>query len=164
MSEIILNRHGIDQVGFSITTAQDNVASCTLNDLLLNPSLDYMLRVQELNAPISGIPLFGFDTDGNMLNRELFRVKRRVAGTTLANFNAGFETTAGAGANNFDSRFMTQGVGGQIHYNITGFMTSLGKHGNNFTQQQDLIGVGNPIPPAGIGSPGSQTEYLRIRY
>jgi hypothetical protein len=163
MSEIILNRHGIDQVGFSITTAGDSVASCTLNDLLLSPSLDYMLRVQELNAPISGIPLFGFETDGSTLNRELFRVKHRVAGTTLANFNAGFETTAGAGPLNFDSRFMTRGPGGQVHYNVTGFLTTLGKHGNNFTQKQDLIGAGNPIPPNGIGSAGSNTEYLRIR-
>jgi len=62
MSEIVLNRHGLDQVGFSITTSADNVASCTLNDLLLDPTLDYMLRCQELNAPVSGIPLFGFDT------------------------------------------------------------------------------------------------------
>ena len=53
MSEIILNRHGIDQVGFEITTEGDSVASCTLNSILLNPSLDYILRVQELNAPIS---------------------------------------------------------------------------------------------------------------
>ena len=31
MSEIILNRHGIDQLGFEITTEGDSVASCTLN-------------------------------------------------------------------------------------------------------------------------------------
>ena len=86
MSEIILNRHGLDQVGFSITTTADSVASCTLNDLLLDPTLDYMLRVQELNAPVSGIPLFGFDTAGVTLNRELFRIKKRVVGTTLAQF------------------------------------------------------------------------------
>ena len=86
MSEIVLNRHGIDQVGFSITTQGDSIASCTLNDLLLNPSLDYMLRVQLLTAPISSIPLLGFDTDGTTLNREIFRVTHRVGGTTLVNF------------------------------------------------------------------------------
>jgi hypothetical protein len=160
---IVLNRHGLDQVGFSITTPGDSVASCTLNDLLLSPANDYMLRCVELNAPVSGIPLFGFDTDGSTLNKELFRVKRRVAGTTLANFNTGFETTQGAGGNNFDSRFMTRGPGGQVHYNVTGFLTTLGKHANNFTQKQDIIGAGNPIPPNGIGSPGSNTEFLRIR-
>ena len=148
MSEIILNRHGIDQVGFTITTSGDSVASCTLNDLLLNPSLDYMLRVQELNAPISGIPLLGFETDGTPLNRELFRVKHRVAGPTLAAFQGTYETSnVGVfGANAFDSRFTTQGQGGQIHYNATGFLTSLGKHANNFTQKQDVMGAGNPIP------------------
>ena len=164
MSEIVLNRHGIDQVGFSITSQGDSVASCTLNDLLLNPSLDYMLRVQELNAPISGIPLLGFETNGTALNRELFRVKYRVAGSTFANFQLTFETTFhGLGANAYDSRFMTRGPGGQIHYNATGFITTLGKHGNNFTQKQDVIGAGTPIPGVGIGSPGSHTEYLRIR-
>ena len=166
MSEnIILNRHGIDQVGFSITTPGQSVASVTLNDLLLNPSLDYMLRVQELNAPISSIPLFGFETDGTTLNRELFRIKKRIVNGTLAQFNTvggAFETTVGL--QGFDSRFMSRGPGGQIHYNATGFITTLGKHGNNFTQKQDIIGAGVPVPPAqGIGSPGSQTEYLRIR-
>ena len=164
MSEIILNRHGIDQTQFSITTIGDSVASCTLNDLLLDPSLDYMVRVQELNAPISSIPLFGFATDGTALYRQLFRIKKRLAGGTLAAFNAAggiYETTVGF--NGFDSRFMTRGVGGQVHYNATGFITTLGKHANNFTQLQDIIGAG-PFPPAqGIGSPGSQTEYLRIR-
>ena len=164
MSEIILNRHGIDQVGFSITTNGDSVGSCTLNDLLLNPTLDYMLRVQELNAPVSGIPLFGFDTAGQSLNRELFRIKKRVAGTTLAQFQAAqspHETNVGINA--FDSSFRTTGVGGQIHYNATSFLTSLGKNANNFTQRQDILGTGNPVPPQGIGSPNSQTEYLRIR-
>ena len=168
MSEnIILNRHGIDQVGFSITTPGDSVASVTLNDLLLDPSLDYMLRVQELNAPISSIPLFGFETDGTTRNQELFRIKKRFPGvnSTLAQFNTvggAFETTVGI--NGFDSRFMTRGPGGQIHYNATGFLTTLGKHGNNFTQNQDIIGAGIPVPPGQeIGSPGSQTEYLRIR-
>ena len=158
MSEIVLNRHGIDVVGFELSTVGDNVASVTLNDLLLDPSLDYMLRVQELNAPVSGIPLFGFESDTTPINRELFRVKKRVAGTSLVNFNLGFETTTGA--NNFDSAFRTQGPGGQIHYNVTGFLTSLGKHANNFTQLQDVIGVG---AGQGIGSPNSQTEYLRTR-
>ena len=126
MSEIIRNRHGIDQVGFSITTQGDSVASCTLNDLLLNPSLDYMLRVQELHAPISSIPLLGFETNGTALNREIFRVKHRVGGTTLVNFHLSFETdnVAALGVNAFDSRFRTRGPGGQIHYNATGFITT----------------------------------------
>ena len=111
---MILNRHGIDQVGFTITTSGDSVASCTLNDLLLNPSLDYMLRVQELNAPISGIPLLGFETDGTPLNRELFRVKHRVAGVALAAFQGTYETTNQQfGVLAFNSRFMPQGQGGE---------------------------------------------------
>ena len=165
MSEIIINRHGVELQRFSITTSGDSVASCTLDDLLLNPELDYVLRVQQLDAPMSGLPLFGFDTDGTPLNKELFRVKRRAHGTNLPQFLAGFETSIGAAnaAHNFDSTFKTQGLGGQIHYNSTGFMTSFGKNGNNFTQKQDIIGAGNPIPAQGIGSPNSQTEYLRLR-
>ena len=164
MSEIVLNRHGLDQVGFSITTSADSVASCTLNDLLLDPTLDYMLRVQELNAPVSGIPLFGFNTDGTTLNRELFRIKKRVAGTSLAQFQAaGGPHETDVGMNAFDSRLRTTGVGGQVHYNATSFLTSLGKNANNFTQRQDIIGAGVPVPPQGIGSPNSNTEYLRIR-
>ena len=161
MSEIVLNRQGIDQVGFSISTAGDSVASCTLDDLLLDPSLEYMLRVQELNAPVSGIPLFGFEKDSTPINRELFRVKRRIAGHTLAQFQAiggAAETTTQV--NGFDSSFRTQD-NGLIYYNITGFLTSLGKHANNFTQKQDIIGVG--VVGGALGSPGSHTEYLRTR-
>lgn len=163
MSEIILNRHGIDQVGFEITTEGDSVASCTLNSILLNPSLDYILRVQELNAPISSIPLLGFETTGQTLNKELFRVKHREAGTTFVNFQLTFETDFFGLPAPFNSRFMSRGPGGQVHYNATGFITTLAKHANNFTKLQDVMGAGNPVPAQGIGSPGSQTEYLRIR-
>ena len=34
---------------------------------------------------------------------------------------------------------------------------------NHFTQKQDVIGAGNPVPGGGIGSPGSQSMYLRTR-
>ena len=163
MSEIILNRFGIDQVGFEITTEGDSVASCTLNTILLNPSLDYILRVQELNAPISSIPLLGFETNGQTLNKELFRVKYRDPGSTFANFLTTFETDFVNLPAPFNSRFMSRGPGGQVHYNATGFITTLAKHANNFTKLQDVMGVGNPVPGQGIGSPGSQTEYLRIR-
>ena len=117
MSEIIINRHGVEQQRFSITTSGDSVASCTLDDLLLNPELDYVMRVQQLDAPMSGLPIFGFDTDGKPLNKELFRVKRRVPGTNLQQFLAGFETSAGAvnAAHNFDSAFKTQ----EVKYIIT---------------------------------------------
>ena len=61
--------------------------------LLLDPTKEYMLRITELNAPISSLPLFGFDDAGAILDEELFRIKQRVAGTTTNTLENGFETT-----------------------------------------------------------------------
>ena len=81
MSEVILNRIGVDHVNFNLLTSGDNVATSTLNDLLLDPNLEYMMRVSELNAPMSSLPLFGYTPDGSTsVNSELFRVKKRVRG------------------------------------------------------------------------------------
>ena len=76
MSQVILNRIGVDLVNFNITQSGDSIATCSLNDLLLDPNLDYMLRVSELNAPMSSLPLFGYTSDGSTsVNEELFRIK-----------------------------------------------------------------------------------------
>ena len=58
MTDVILNRHGLDHVGFTMTTTGSHVASVTLDKLLLDPTKEYVLRVNELNAPTNGIPLF----------------------------------------------------------------------------------------------------------
>ena len=56
MSQVILNRIGVDLVNFNITETGNSVATCSLNDLLLDPNLEYMIRVSELNAPMSSLP------------------------------------------------------------------------------------------------------------
>ena len=90
MSEVVLNRIGVDHVNFNLTTSGSNTAACTLNDLLLDPTLEYLIRVSELNAPMSVLPLFGYDTDGSTaLNKELFRIKQRLPGTARAVFFSG---------------------------------------------------------------------------
>ena len=81
MSQVVLNRIGVDHATLNITTSGDSVATCALNDLLLDPNLEYMIRVSELNAPMSSLPLFGYISDGSTsVNQELFRIKRRFAG------------------------------------------------------------------------------------
>ena len=179
MSEVILNRIGVDHVNFNLVTSGDSVATCTLNDLLLDPNLDYMLRVSELNAPMSSLPLFGYTSDGSTsVNEELFRIKKRVRGQTLAQFqarntavlpNANETNPANNPVGSFPSDVNTEGRGGVKYFAVTGFISDLGKSANNFSKKQDLIGA-NPVgvgaipgPNQGIGSPGSNSDYLRIR-
>ena len=183
MSEVILNRIGVDHVNFNLVTSGDSVATCTLNDLLLDPNLDYMLRVSELNAPMSSLPLFGYTSDGSTsVNEELFRIKKRVRGQTLAQFqalntlvvpNTNETNPSNNPAGSFPSDVNTEGRGGVKYFAVTGFISDLGKSANNFSKKQDLIGA-NPvgvgaIPVIGIGSPPdvngipSNTDYLRIR-
>ena len=152
MTDVTLNRFGIDHVSFTMTTTGSSVASATLDKLLLDPTKEYVLRVNELNAPTSGIPLFGFDTAGVSLNVPLFVIRKRVAGTSIVQFN-----NAPAFATDFLTVFRTQNViTNQVFFTTASFITSLAKHGNNFTQQQDNLGA--PGSPA-----NSQHEYLRIR-
>ena len=152
MSNVTLNRHGIDHVAFTLTTTGSNVASATLDKLLLDPTKQYVLRINELNAPTNGIPLFGFDAEGGALATDLFQIRRRVVGTNRNNFN----TSPQFGAD-FPTIFGTfDPITEQDFFTVASFLTSLAKHGNNFTQQQDGIGV--PGVPA-----NSQHEYLRIR-
>lgn len=152
MTDVTLNRHGVDHVAFTMTTTGSSVASATLDKLLLDPTKEYVLRVNELNAPTSGIPLFGFDSAGVPINTPLFVIRKRVVGTNTAQFN-----TSPNFSTDFGTVFTTQNViTNHVFYTAASFITSLAKHGNNFTQQQDAIGVG--------GAPAnSQHEYLRIR-
>ena len=166
MSEVILNRIGVDHVNFNLTTSGDNVATCTLQNLLLDPTLEYMMRVSELNAPMSSLPLFGYTTDGSSsVNKELFRIKRRVQNMTLVQFQA-LNTAAAPNLSEtnpvnmnlgFPSDFRTEGRGGVKYFTISSFISDLGKSAHNFSKQWDVIGApptgqGNP-PVNGIGSP-----------
>ena len=179
MSEVVLNRIGVDHVNFNITTSGDSVATCSLkNKLLLDPNLEYLVRVSELNGPMSGLPLFGFNPDGSTaINEELFRIKRRVWGTAEAAFLAGFETTqyTGFGGNYqaFSSSVRTTAPGGAPHFSATGFISDLGKSANNFSQNQDLMGAfpdgvnyfldPTAQAPGTAGIPRSNSDYLWIR-
>ena len=170
MSEVILNRIGVDHVNFNLTTSGDNVATCTLQNLLLDPTLEYMMRVSELNAPMSSLPLFGYKTDGSSsVNTELFRIKFRNTGQSLAQFQA-IHTNAAPNQNEivvFPTDFRTEGRGGVKYFTISSFVSDLGKSAHNFSKQWDTIGADptgqGPPPQNGIGSPGSESDYLRIR-
>ena len=152
MTDVTLNRHGVDHVGFTMTQTGSHVTSATLDKLLLDPTKDYVLRVNELNAPTSGIPLFGFDDRGDGLDAALFVIRKRVVGASVAQAN-----NAPIYATDFESVFRTKNViTNQDFFTTASFITSLAKHGNNFTQQQD--GIGSPGAPA-----NTQHEYLRIR-
>lgn len=180
MSEVILNRIGVDHVNFNITTSGDSVATCTLDKVMLDPTLEYLLRVSELNCPMSGLPLFGFNADGTTtVNQELFRIKRRVANTNEAAFLAPgsqFETDVYLGYNGggqpFSSVVRTQGPGDVVYFSATNFISDLGKSANNFSRNQDLIGAvpdGDPnvdpaaLPNGSSGIPGSDSDYMWIR-
>ena len=147
---VILNRHGIDHVSFNITTTGNNVASCTLDSLLLDSTKNYLMRVTELNAPAFSLPIFGFGIDGPVLNEELFRIKKRIAGTTIVNFDAGMET-------DFSSSFRTISSNNSSYFTVASFLCDLAKTAYSFTQQQDAIGVPQVVPP------NVDNEYLRIR-
>ena len=88
MTDVTLNRFGVDHVGFTMTTTGCNVASATLDKLLLDPTKEYVLRVNELNAPTSGIPLFGFDTAGVSLDVPLFVIRKRVVASNIFQFKS----------------------------------------------------------------------------
>ena len=183
MSEVILNRIGVDHVNFNITTSGDNVATCTLKNLLLDPTLEYMVRVSELNAPMSSLPLFGYQSDGNTtVNKELFRIKKRITGAQLDDFQR-LHNGIDPNPNNaqipvpnpnetlFRSDFRTEGRGGIKYFTASSFISDLGKSAHNFSKHQDLIGADpqgqgnipniNAVP--NIGAIGSESEYLRIR-
>ena len=177
MSQFVLNRIGVDHATLNITTSGDSVATCALNDLLLDPNLEYMIRVSELNAPMSSLPLFGYISDGSTsVNKELFRIKRRFAGMSLANFqavntaavpNTAETNPANNPANSFPSDMRTEGRGGVKYFTVSSFISDLGKSANNFSKKWDVIGA-NPtgqgnFPVNGTGSPGSVSDYLWIR-
>ena len=149
---VILNRLGIDHVGFNLTTTGDNTAQCTLDSLLLDSTKEYVMRVTELNAPAT-LPIFGFAADTKVLNQELFRIKKRIVGTSILNFDAGMET-------NFSSSFRTISSNENPYFTVASFIVELAKSANKFTQQQDEYGVGWSAPniPANV-----ENEYLRIR-
>ena len=124
MTDVTLNRHNVDHVSFTMTTTGSSVASATLDKLLLDPTKEYVLRVIELNAPTSGIPLFGFDTANISLNVPLFVIRKRVVGTSIVQFN-----NAPAFATDFLTVFRTQNViTNQIFFTTASFITSLAKH------------------------------------
>jgi hypothetical protein len=155
MTDVILNRLGVDHVSLNMTTTGDNVASATLNELLLDPTLEYVMRISELNAPVNSLPLFGYNSAGTQMNEELFRIKHRVAQTTRVAFEAGFDTTGFAGALGFGSSFRTLGAGGRVHFTSASFLTELARSANTTTVKLDAIGFGQ--------LPGANHEYLRIR-
>ena len=144
MTQVVLNRHGVDHVSLTMTTTGSHVASATTNSQLLDPTLSYVLRVNELNCPTNTIPIFAPNT-----NEELFRIKRRVGGTTLLAFNAGMDSA-------FGTVFNTTQAGIQ-HFTTASFLTNLAKQGSNFNGQQDAIGV------QGVASANTQHVYLQIR-
>ena len=144
MTQVVLNRFGVDHVELTMTTSGSNVASATTDNQLLNPTLDYVLRINELNCPTSTIPIFPPNTE-----EELFRIKQRVAGTTVVAFNAGMDTV-------FNTIFTTT-QGGIQHFTTASFLTHLAKQGSNFTTLQDGIGLG------GVAPANSRHEYLKIR-
>jgi hypothetical protein len=110
---------------------------------------------------VNSLPLFGFNAAGGHLQTELFRVKLRIPATTLANFQAGFETGAVplVGAQ-FNSRLTTEGAGGRVYFTPSSFLTEMGRHSNNITQgidAQGTIGGVNGLPA------GHLHEYFNIR-
>lgn len=168
MSEVILNRTGVDHVQLNLTTSGSQIASCTLQDLLLDPTQEYVLRVSELSCPMSSLPLFGYSTVGVPVNEQLFRIKKRIVGTTRAAFVAAGvnanDTTAGV--NGFDSTFNTVG-GGSPYFTSSGFISELAKSANNFSNQQDALGAPpsgqGGVPVNGTGSAGNNDDYLWVR-
>ena len=157
MTNVILNRHGVDHVSLSLSTTGSSTASTTLDNLLLDPALDYIARVTELNAPMQGVPIFGFNNDGTPINQELFSFKQRTRNTTLAAFNAGFETGVSLD---------TVGLNDIPYKTTASFITSLAKVGHQLNEYLDgftlsALPVNNPVNvaiPAGSGY-----EYMRIR-
>ena len=86
------------------------------------------------------------------MDEALFVIRKRVVGASVAQAN-----NAPIYATDFESVFRTKNViTNQDFFTTASFITSLAKHGNNFTQQQD--GIGSPGAPA-----NTQHEYLRIR-
>ena len=171
MSEVVFNRMGVDHVNFSMTTSGNSIATTTLNDLLLDPNLEYLLRVSELMAPISSLPLFGFTTDGSTsVNSELFRFKIRIPDESIVDFQA-IHTLAQPNLHEtgFLSDFRTEGRGGVKYFTPCSFLSDLGKSAHNFSKKQDLLYGADPdgdslnAPINGIGSIGSNSEYVRIR-
>ena len=143
MTQVVLNRHGVDHVSLTMTTTGHHVASATTNSQLLDPTLEYVLRINQLNCPTDTIPIFPPNT-----NVELFRIKRRVPGTTLLAFNAGMATA-------FDTVFRTTQAGIQ-HFTAASFLTSVAKQGSNFNGQQDGLGV------QGVAPANTNHVYLKI--
>ena len=148
MSEVVLNRTGVDQVNFNMTTSGNSVASCMLQELLLDPTQEYLVRVSELNCPTMGLPIFGYNTDGSTtVNKELFRIKIRLPGQTRQQFlrantpaqpnPAETNPAAGAGSPGFASNFNTEGAGNQAHFTMASFITDLGKSAHIFSKKQD---------------------------
>ena len=159
MSDVVLNRIGIDHVSLNMTTMGDSIASTTLNELLLDPTKEYVCRITELNAPVSSLPLFGFNQLAAPLNVELFRVKTRIAGTTHAAFEFGGSETTGLGLVGFESNLNTLGAGDRVYFSPGSFITELGRHSNNVTQELDLVGG---FPVAGVVA-DSKHNYFNIR-
>lgn len=141
MTDVVLNRIGIDHVSLTMTTQGSSVAMTTLNELLLDPTKEYCCRVTEINAPINSLPIFGFDAADAILDEELFRIKYRGDDGTVVTkiqFDAGYETT-NLGVP-FESRLRTKGAGGRIMYAQSSFLTEMGRHANSITQGLDKIG------------------------
>jgi hypothetical protein len=145
-----------------MTTIGDSVASTTLNELLLDPTKEYVCRVTELTAPVNNIPLFGFNAAGAPANTELFRVKTRIALENLALFQFQNETDGfGAPGQNlgFSSRLRTIGAGERVYTSPSSFITEMGRHSNNITQGLDEVGgfAVNGLPA------DSKHEYFNLR-
>jgi hypothetical protein len=131
--DVVLNRIGLDHVSMNISESGSSVSSVTLDELLLDPTKDYVMRVTELNAPISAIPLFGFDSAGKLLNLELFRIKHRFPGFTFQAFEVDAAHVFETSQNAVTRALKTKGKGNRIHYAAANFITELGLYANTFT-------------------------------
>jgi hypothetical protein len=141
-----------------MTTLGSHIASTTLNELLLDPTKEYVCRITELNAPVNTLPLFGFNAAEGHIDEELFRVKVRNAGDNLVAFNAGNETVNAPF--NFSSSLTTIGAGGRVYFTPSSFLTEMGRHSNNITQGIDAIGTAGMVN--GVAA-GKKHEYFNLR-
>ena len=159
--DVILNRLDVDHVAFNITSTGSNVASVTLNDLLLDSGKNYVMRVTELNCPMAALPIFGFGGGTNVLDSELFRIKHRFPGRTENDFNVNpvFQTFGDP----LKSQMRTKGPGNQIFYTTANFISTLAMMANTFTKRMNIAGIQNPFTNTVIIAANTDQELLKIK-
>ena len=123
------------------------------------------MRVNELNCPTRGIPVFGYERTGIPLNHLLFKIKKRIPVIGGNDVTRNQFRTQPAHDTDFPSEFRTMDTGNTVFYNIPSVVTGIAKYGNNYTERQDDHGVTQATHHLGqdVIAANTHSEYLRIR-